>query len=193
MHQLPYNSMNNQPMQHFPPQMNPLQSMIPRHQNNNPSSPYLQTPQPVNIQLPKQPSSLDTTYIPQPKAPSLDMTYVLPNERTFEQQTKDNVYNKPPATYAELDFSIDSLAVAGGAKSQYGNRTSPPILTSAIESVKGTSTPLMVEENPPPDLISNNVEFNRTMRKWVSSKEKDDDFFEEEKRYLKSLQAKRMK
>ncbi|XP_066919700.1 fas-binding factor 1 homolog [Clytia hemisphaerica] len=194
--QLPYNSMNNQTLQHFPPQMNPHQPTIPYHQNNNPPSSslqpsYLQTPQSLITHQLKQPPSLDTTYIPQPKASNLDMTYVLLNERTLDQQSKDNVYI-PPTTYAELDFSIDSLAVNGGVKSQYGNRTSD-ILTTAIESVKGTSTPLMADENPPPDLISNNVEFNRTMRKWVSSKEKDDDFFEEEKRYLKSLQAKRTK
>ena len=121
----------------------------------------------------------------------LDVTYTVANsDRSNDNNTtnksklddlrnNDNVATRIPANLDFGDFSMDS-----------GARFTKNHLE---ENVHGTLSPVLVTDYPPPDLISNNLEFKRTMRKWVSAKEKDDDFFEEEQRYLKSLQAKRLK
>ena len=49
------------------------------------------------------------------------------------------------------------------------------------------------DQLPPPDILLNNFEFKREMRKWSAAKEKADNFFEEETRYLQSLQEKRLR
>ena len=110
----------------------------------------------------------------------------IKEDTTATNNNHNNFRGQIPINSEFGEFSLDSIA--------------PPATTDtninksyAEESVHGTSSPLIGSDYPPPDLISNNVEFKRTMRKWVSSKEKDDDFFEEEQRYLKSLQAKRLR
>lgn len=105
------------------------------------------------------------------------------NNKTKNEDDNQDKIRHPASSYFSGDFSMDSLT-PGTAFTR--NQT-------VEENVHGSSTPLLNTEYPPPDLISNNLEFTRTMRKWVSAKEKDDDFFEEEQRYLKSLQNKRLK
>lgn len=152
-----------------------------------------QTPTNIGQPFPMMAPSLANQNATFPRGASLfkrepDITYNLPVEAT-----------RKIFPTSDMDFSLDSLPVYSTGnqnttvildkESQLYNRpiTSPPVEESAYE----TSTPLMMD--PPPDLISDNLEFKRTMRKWTSAKEKDDDFFEEEQRYLKSLQAKRMR
>ena len=66
--------------------------------------------------------------------------------------------------------------------------TSTSVLDSTLDLLY--SSPTM---NPPPDLLMNNFEFKRQMRRWSSAKEKDDDFIEEQTNFLKSLQRKRIR
>ena len=49
------------------------------------------------------------------------------------------------------------------------------------------------ETLPPPDLLMNSFEFKRAMRRYSSAKAKDDDFFEEETKFLKGLHQKRLR
>ena len=49
------------------------------------------------------------------------------------------------------------------------------------------------DQLPPPDILLNNFELKLEMRKWSAAKEKADNFFEEETRYLQSLQEKRLR
>ena len=43
----------------------------------------------------------------------------------------------------------------------------------------------------PPDLLLNDLEYRSHLRKWDSAKERDDDFIEEETRFLEALSQKR--
>lgn len=158
--------------------------------NNNPTTPA--------STLPTTPYTISKNYQQQHQqylGNPLDTTFTVANGNNNNNTNKtkandihthedyDSNEVRYPASSDFPDFSMDSLV----------QPTTFNMNQTVEGSVHDTSTPLLNSEYPPPDLISNNFEFTRTMRKWVSAKEKDDDFFEEEQRYLKSLQTKRLK
>ena len=170
-----------QQQQHFPP----AAPYFPHTKfNNTPTTP---------VTLPTAPYTTSNNYHQQQQEPTttdhlqMDTTFTVANGNNKDETKHYEDYDRNKTRYLTSsqfpDFSIDSLVP----------QTAFTMNQTAEESIHGSSTPLLSTEYPPPDLISNNLEFTRTMRKWVSAKEKDDDFFEEEQRYLKSLQTKRLK
>lgn len=114
---------------------------------------------------------------------------------TYSVPDKNNNTNLVNATVPKLqDFSVDSLA----PYTDTVVNSNPVIVQEPSGMMKDQRytgvTETFVETSaspPPPDLIMNNLEFKRTVRRWNTAKEKDDDFFEQEQRFLRSLQSRR--
>jgi len=87
-------------------------------------------------------------------------------------------YAQTPLSNAPLNVTVDTFP------NQFQTRFKPDYLELKTNSK-------IKDDLPPPDLLMDNFEFKREIRKWTSAKEKDDDFFEEETKFLKSLQEKR--
>jgi len=78
-----------------------------------------------------------------------------------------------------------------------GSVSSPPVSPDSLSIASTTSLDdkQLVKENEshlqPPDVILGSLKFNRTVRKWSADKEEDEEFFEQEGRYLNEIQRKR--
>ena len=185
-----------QQQQHTPILSTPINPQQQQQQHFQPAARYF--PHTTFNNTPTKPATLPTiphttsdNYHQQPPATTdylkMDTTFTVTNGNNNDKIKHNEDYDRNKTRYPTssefADFSIDSLVP----------QTAFTMNQTAEESIHASSTPLLSTEYPPPDLISNNMEFTRTMRKWVSAKEKDDDFFEEEQRYLKSLLTKRLK
>lgn len=109
--------------------------------------------------------------------PAHGVDYYQASSTQFTRQSDDNnnILTSTP-TSTVLNFTQDSLQSSD---------------IKQKKSINNTNNPL--NNYPPPDLLMNNFEFKRALRRWSTAKEKDDEFFEEETKFLKSLQQKRLR
>ena len=151
-----------------------------RYLHNNPAV-YFPIGQPTN----------QMAYIPPPQPPPPNM-----NNNTANVNTNQT---PPQPPY------ITSYTSATGVNNTVSMGTINPVVNAEnrLQNVIGGGNPQSSSSNqmttfspgvlPPPDLLMNGFEFERAMRRYSSAKEKDDDFFEEETKFLKGLNEKRLR
>ncbi|XP_065065878.1 fas-binding factor 1-like isoform X1 [Rhopilema esculentum] len=110
---------------------------------------------------------------------------LLQSPNFSQKATSQQPQQQQPPLQLEQQFTRPSSPPASLSSS------SVTTITSINESQPETRAQVGSTLPPPPDILVGSLNFNRTVRKWSADKEQDEDFFEEERRFLNEIQKKR--